>query len=372
MSKTFLILLTFIYQAALFADNIKIVYISDFSGETAKELLVNFNGTQLAVKEINEQGGILGRQLELISLDNQGSVLQTKVATEQAIKLKPAAILGCPYSSYALAAAEICQKNKIPLITETATHPDVTKIGNFIFRICFTDEFQGSALAQFAINDLKAKTAVVLIDASSPYSTGLADIFEQTFTAKRGKIIGRYSYQGSEKDFSHSLKKIKSQNPDLIFAPVHLTEAGLFVYQAMKMKIRSSILGADGWGGSELLNNYARNLAKNCYFSAPWSDQIKTKINSDFMENFSLTFGQKASIDGGSAQAYDAVYLLAAAIKKSNSADPVKIRDALASTSDFKGTSGIISYKNKQDPSKSVFINEMRDEKIFLFKEINP
>jgi len=372
MSK-FLIFILFIFSYSAFAaKTVKIVYISDFSGETAKELLVNYNGTQLAVQEINSKGGILGQQLELIKLDNQGSVLQTKVVTEQAVKLQPAAILGCPYSSYALAAAEICQKKKIPLITETATHPDVTKIGDFIFRICFTDEFQGVVLSQFAKNDLKAQTAAILIDASSPYSTGLAEIFAKAYATQKGKIVGKYYYQNSEKDFSQPLKKIQSQNPDIIFVPAHLTEAGLIVYQAMKMKVKSIILGADGWGGSELLNSYARNMAKNCYFSAPWSDQIKTRVNQDFIKNFFLTFGKNASIDGGSAQAYDAVYLLTAAIKKANSAEPLKIRDALASISDFKGASGIISFKNKQDPAKSVFINEMRDEKIFLFKEIRP
>lgn len=372
MSKYLLLIFLFICQSAFSTETIKIVYISDFSGESAKELAINYQGTQLAVQEINERGGILGRQFELIHIDNQGSVLQTKTATEHAIKLQPAAILGCPYSSYALAAAEICQKNKIPLITETATHPDVTKTGDFIFRVCFTDEFQGVVLAQFAKNDLKAQTVAILIDANSPYSTGLAEIFAKAYTSQKGKILGKYYYQNTEKDFSQSLKKIKSQNTDLIFVPAHQTEAGLIVYQAMKMQIKSTILGADGWGGSELLNDYARNIARNCYFSAPWSDQIKTKINQDFIKNFSLAFGQNSSIDGGSAQAYDAVYLLAAAIKKANSAEPVKIRDALASISDFKGTSGIISFKNKQDPIKTVFINEMRDDKIFLFKEINP
>jgi branched-chain amino acid transport system substrate-binding protein len=213
-------LMAILYQSSMAAEPAKIAAIFAKTGVAEKDNAPNFQGVRLAVEEINSQGGLLGRQLEVIELDNNSSVIGSKQAALKAVELDVVAVIGAAWSSHSLAMAPVLQQAQIPMISSISTNPNVTLIGNYIFRVCFTDPFQGKVMAQFAYRDLKARTAIILTNVNSDFSIGLAEFFEKSFIQSGGKVLWEGEYKEKAIDFSTVLEKVRLLQPNVVFVPV--------------------------------------------------------------------------------------------------------------------------------------------------------
>ncbi|MDM8549589.1 ABC transporter substrate-binding protein [Desulfobacterales bacterium HSG2] len=348
------------------AETIKIGFILSRTGVAADGNVSLTQGLRIAVKEINDMGGVIGKKLEPLLFDNRSTPIGSKIATDRAVKAGVCTIIGANWSSFSLVAAKVAQANRIPMIADYATNSDVTRTGDYIFRICFTDPFQGKAMAQFARNDLETKTAVILKNVSSDYSMGLAQEFRKLFESLGGKILLELKYIQNEKNFRKLLEQTKQVSPDALFVPGQF-ESGAVVMQAQEMGITAIPLGGDGWGGTNFYKKGGSSM-KLGYYSTHWSEESDRKISREFLKRLQA----HGPVDAGTVLVYDAVSLLARAIEKASSSEPGKIRDALARTSNFEGITGSITFDENGDPIKDVVIMQIRDGKAHYLKTMEP
>lgn len=339
----------------------------------------SMKGVKLAVKEINAAGGVLGKQLEIVQADNASkSEESTRAAQKLITSDKVVAMIGPVTSTNTLGAVPVAQEKKIPLITTSATNPKVTvdertqKVNDYIFRVCFIDPFQGKVAADFASKDLKVSKAAIYLDSSSDYSKGLQKFFKETFTKNGGTIVAEESYQQKDTDFKAVLTRIKEKNPDFIYIPGYYEEVGKIVKQAREMGITAPMMGGDGWdspqlveiAGKEALNN---TFMSNHYAKDDTSDEIKKLV-----EVFKKEYGANEEPDSLAALGYDAVKMLTDAIKRANSAEPEKIKTALAATKDLKLATGLVTMNESHDPVKSAVVLEFKDGKQVFKAKVNP
>jgi branched-chain amino acid transport system substrate-binding protein len=338
-------------------------------GQSAKE------GIELAIEEINKEG-IDGKKLELVTVDNKSDAAE---ATNGALKLatqdKVVAMIGAATSTNTLAQVQIAQDNKIPLITPTATNATITnkdgKLNDFVFRTCFIDPFQGTVAANFATNDLKVKSAAVLIDSSSDYSKGLADSFKKNFTANGGKIVKEEAYIAKDTDFRATLTNIKSANPDYIFVPGFYEEVGLIIKQAREIGLNVPIMGGDGWDSPKLVEIAGAQTLNNTFITNHYSSGDSDKKVQDFVAAFKAKYDGK-SPDAFTALGYDTVYFLADAIKRAGSSDSAKIQKALEETDGLELVSGKVKLDKNHDPIKAAVILEYQNGEQQFKTKINP
>jgi len=269
---------------------IKVGEFASLTGSEATFGQSSHNGTQLAVDELNAAGGVLGKKIELHTEDNQSQAGQSATVVRKLISSDGVvAILGEVASSRSLEAAPICQQNKIPMISPSSTNPKVTETGDYIFRVCFIDPFQGTVMANFARKTLKLQNVAVLTDVKSDYSLGLAKFFKEGFTAAGGKIIAEQNYSGGDKDFNAQLTSIKAANPDGIFVPGYYTEVGLIALQAKQLGITVPIFGGDGWESSALVPIGGAALEGD-YFSTHFSPQDTSPAVQNFVKKYEAKF----------------------------------------------------------------------------------
>ena len=329
------------------------------------------NGLKLAVDEINSSGGVLGKQIKLITYDDQCKPSEAATVVQKLInKDMVVGIIGEVASSRSKAGAQICQSNKIPMVTPASTNPDVTGIGDYIYRVCFIDPFQATVVSKFAINSLKIKRMAVFQDVRNAYSTGLAEFFMTQFKELGGEIVEFQSYSAGEKDFKAELTRIKAKNPEGIFIPGYYTDVGLIAIQAREIGLTCPLLGGDGWESDKLTEGTAKNALEGCFFST----HVSTDDPSPVIQNFITKYKAKYNMmpDAMSFLAYDAGMILFDAIKRAGSTEAEKIKNALASTKDFNGVSGKISINEQRNAVKPAVILEIRDGK-FKYKEtVNP
>lgn len=242
----FLLLILIPASPALGTQPIRIAAIFAQSGPAAHSAAASVDITRLAVNEINQHGGVLGRPLDLIIIDNLSTPIGAKVAAERAVKLKVSAILGCAWSSQSLAVARVAQANRIPMLSNVSTAAGLTKLGDFIFRVCFTDDLQGRVMAEFARRDLNAKTAVIATDIASDYSLGLSHTFYKRFTQLGGKVLGVIKYKIKNAHFGRLAARVASLNPQVVFLAGH-DEAGALAHKIAQTGTRAIPLGGDGW-----------------------------------------------------------------------------------------------------------------------------
>jgi branched-chain amino acid transport system substrate-binding protein len=304
-------------------------------------------GMELAVREINAAGGLLGEPLTLVPIDNKSTPLGAKWAGEQAVQIGSHGIIGATWSSLSFPLAEVCQRNGLPMITPVSTRPRITRVGNFIFRVCFTDDFQGRILAGFALNELKAKSAAVLINRNEEYSQTLADFFIQYFVHWGGRLVWDNFYDGVSVDFSKVLDGVTGTNPDLVFIPGYARDSGLILRQARAMGLGSVFLGGDGWTGP--MGRYAGEALEGSYFSNHWHPGLDTPENRAFLAEFRKVHGDEP-ISTFTPLGYDAVRVFADAVRRAGGADQGKIRVALAATKGFPGVTGPIRFDTNGDP----------------------
>lgn len=338
------------------AQDIVIGEFASLTGSEATFGINSSNGVELAKEEINKTGLLDGRKIKIVMEDDQSKPGQPSSAVKKLIASdKAIAIIGEIASSRSLEAAPICQEAKIPMVSPGSTNPSVTEKGDYIFRVCFIDPFQGTVMAKFALDNLHAKKVAILQDVKSDYSKGLAQYFKEYFTAHGGQIVSERSYSGggTDKDFRAQLTSIKATQPDAIFVPGYYTEAGLIGKQARSLGIKVPLLGGDGWDSPKLAEIGGSGI-DGCFFSTHFSTQDTNPKVQDFVKKYQEKF--KMMPDGMAPLGYDAMMILASAITTAGSTDAAKIRDALASVKDYDGVTGKITIDSKRNASKAAVV----------------
>jgi branched-chain amino acid transport system substrate-binding protein len=364
-----LAVMLFSFLPAQAAEPLRIAAIFSQTGIAASHNAPLLTMTELAVAEINAHGGLLGRQLELVKLDNQSTPIGATMAAKKAVELGAIAVIGAHWSSHSLAMAPVLQKAGVPMISPGSTNPEVTRTGSYIFRACFLDSFQGMAMARFARDELKADTAVVLRNIDEAYSIMLADFFLDAFRKQGGTILADLEYRGNAIDFRTSISRIKELAPDIVYLPGYTRDSGLLIKQARGMGITAVFLGGDAW---DEIEQYAGSSIDGSYQSAPWHPEVPYQPSRELQRLYRRHFN--APITNLSAPlAYDAVNLLAEAIRRAGSTDRARVRDALANLENFEGATGTFSFDDNGDPeNKKVIIIRFQDGNRTFHKAISP
>ncbi len=329
------------------------------------------NGIMLAMDEINAAGGVGGRKIRVITEDDQSKAEEAANAVTKLISQNNVvAVLGEVASSSSLAAAPICQANKTPMITPSSTNERVTQVGDYIFRMCFIDPYQGEAMANYLSKQAGMKRAAVLIDVKSDYSTGLAANFERTFVANGGQIVGRQSYAQGDSDFRSQLTAIKATNPEVIFVPGYYNDIGQIAIQARDLGISQPLAGGDGWESPKLIEIGGKAL-EGCFYSNHYHVDDPAPAVREFVQKYQERFGAKP--DSLAALGYDSTKVLADAIKRAGTTDGPKLRDAIAATKGFVGVTGTINLGPDRDPiGKKLVVLEIRNGETVLKAVVDP
>ena len=350
------------------------IIVGEFASLTGKEATFgqsSHKGTVLAVEEINAAGGVLGKKIDHKFDDNQSKAGESATVVKKLIARDGAiAILGEVASQRSLEGADVCQRNKIPMISPSSTNPTVTEKGDYIFRICFIDPFQGTVMAQFAKNTLKVKRVAVLTDVAQTYSVGLASFFKEKFVKDGGAIAAEGNFSSGDKDFKAQLTSIKPANPEAIFLPCYYTEAALITRQARDLGINVPIFGGDGWEAPELIQIGGQAM-ENTYYSTHYSPEATEPAVVNFVKKFKARFNGETP-DAMAALGYDSVYFLVDAIKRAGTTDEPKLRDALAATKEFVGVTGKTSMDEHRNATKPAVIVQIKDGKFKYLETIAP
>ena len=377
MKKTLILLLAMILVIGSFAacgggedsgDNgnaapteVKIGINYELTGAVATYGEASVDGIKMAFDEINAAGGINGMQIVPVEVDNKSDAAEaTSLATRLMTQEGVVACLGPATSGNFMATIPVAMGNKVPVISASATADEgVTtdadgNVNDYVFRLCFNDSFQGVTMANFASQNLSAKSAVIVQDNSSDYAKGLAKNFKETFTAAGGTIVAEEGYVAKDKDFNAILTSIKGKQFDVIFLPGYYQEAGLIIKQARDLGITQPILGADGFDSPVLLELAGASTLNDVYFSNHYSSLDQDPKVQDFITAFKEKYGSEPN--AFHALGYDLGMYIADAISRAGSTDPTAIKDALASTTDFAGVTGTFSMGEDHNPIKSAVV----------------
>jgi branched-chain amino acid transport system substrate-binding protein len=343
---------------------------SSLTGGTATFGQSTHNGILLAFDEINAAGGVLGKKLKVLTEDDQSKPEEAATAATKLISQnRVVALLGEVASSRSLAAAPIAQSNKVPMISPSSTNPKVTQVGDYIFRVCFIDPFQGAVMAKFAANTLKAKRVAILYDVRNDYSIGLREFFTSTFKSLGGQIVGEQSYSEGDSDFRAQLTQLKSLKPEAIYVPGYYTEAGTIARQARELGLTVPLMGGDGWDSARLFEIGGKAI-EGSYISNHYSADDPNPVIQKFVTDYKSKHGQ--SPDGLAALAYDAAKILADAMKRAGSTEGPKLRDAIAATRDFQGVTGKISIDADRNAVKPAVVLKVGNGKFEYVETIAP
>lgn len=333
------------------------------------------NGVLLAIKEVNGAGGIAdgkfkGKKLTVKVYDDQGKPQEAGTAVTRLITDdKVVAIIGEVASSLSIAGGRVAQQYKVPMITPSSTNPQVTAIGDMVFRVCFLDPFQGWVEAKFATDNLKAKNAALFFDQSQAYSKGLKDYFKKAFVDMGGTIVSEQAFSGGDQDFSAQLTTMRDLKPDVIVIPGYYTDVANIAVQARKLGITAPFLGGDGWDSSQL---YAIGGAAidGSYYSNHYAPTEERPEVQNFVKKYQAEYG--GIPDGLAALGYDATLLLADAIKRAEALDGPALAKSIAATKDFHGVTGVFSIDEHRDAKKSAVVVQAKDGKPLFVTSISP
>jgi len=351
-------------------EGIPVGFYGSLTGSTATFGQSGKNGATLALDEINAAGGVLGVRLALHVEDDRGEPAEAASAVSKLISRDHVVgLLGEAASSRTLAAAPIAQKSEIPMITPSSTNPQVTLVGPYVFRVCFTDDFQGAMLARFAADDLRAKTALLLTDVRSDYSSGLGRAFRGAFEKLGGRVVGEQRYAEGDTDFSAQLTQMRTTPADVVFVPGYYTDVGLIARQKKALGVPGTLLGGDGWD-SPRLTEIGGDALDGAYFGNHYSPQDPDPAVRRFVGAYRARFGDVP--DSVGALAYDAARLLADAIRRAGSTAGPRIREALAATSGFPGVTGVLTFDLERNPIKPIAILEIEHGRYVFVKRLAP
>jgi len=350
------------------ADTIKIGAYLPMTGAVAAYGEMENNGIEIARSMEPE---VLGKKIEVILVDTKSDKIEAANAVTLLVeKEKVVGILGEAISGNTMAGNPISEAAKIPSVSPTATNPLVNQGKKYAFRACFIDPFQGEVAARFALNELKAKTAAVIIDIAQDYCVGLGNFFVKEYVKGGGKIVSTTYIQTGDQDFSAQLSAVQAAKPDIIYAPNYYTEDALMAKQARDLGIKAPILTGDG-AQADALIEIGGAAVEGMYFTGHFhKDAATTERSKEYIKLFEKRFNKEADAFG--ALGADAYFLLVDAIKRAGSTDGTKVRDALQGTKDFKGVSGVITMGPDGNPIKSMVINKVQDGKFVYVTTVNP
>lgn len=351
-------------------EEIKIGLVTPLTGEVATFGQSTKNAVEMAVKEINDDGGILGKKIVLVIEDDKNEPKDTATIVRKFIDQdKVVAIIGSLTSKCSLAGMPIANQKKVPMISSSSTNPKVTLTGPYSFRVCFIDDFQGQVMAQFATEELKAKKAAVLFDIGNDYSKGLAEFFQKSFKEAGGEVVAVENYTQADNDFNAQLTRIKGLAPDVIFLPDYYQKVALIAKQARGLGITATFLGGDGWDSPELVK-LGGEAVEGGYFSNHYSKDDPDPKIQELVSKYKAKYG--AEPDALAALGYDAMYFLAEGIKSAGKIDSTAIRDALANLKEFSGVTGTFTLTENRDPIKSAVVLKIEGGKQKFVKRVEP
>ncbi|NMC44415.1 MAG: ABC transporter substrate-binding protein [candidate division Zixibacteria bacterium] len=343
---------------------------SAMTGTTATFGQSTHRGLMMAVDECNAAGGVLGKKIRLLTEDTQSkpeeaATAVTKLITRDGVK----AVIGEVSSSRSLAAAPICQANGIPMVSNASTNPEVTKKGDYIFRVCYIDPFQGEVMARFAYNTLGIRKAAILKDIKNDYSIGLAQYFEETFVKLGGQVVATQAYSEGDIDFKAQLTALKSAEPEAVIVPGYYTEAALIVKQARELNMTIPFIGGDGWDSAKLVEIGGQAM-NNTFFSTAYTADDPDSIVQNFVTKYTSRYNEKP--DAFAALGYDAGLILFDAVRRAGSTDGPALRDALKTTRDVRGVTGSITIDADRNARKPIVIIAVVDGKMTYKETIQP
>jgi branched-chain amino acid transport system substrate-binding protein len=351
-------------------DTIKIGGVFPITGDVPALGAAMENGAELAVKEINAAGGILGKQIELVVEDDQN---QASVAPNAITKLieqdKVSAVVGTYSSKCSIPMAAVAKENNVVMITPASTNEKVTlEGGEYVFRACFIDPYQGKVGAKFAVDNLGATKAAMLYDVGNDYSVGISKEFKSNFEELGGKIVYEETYNAGESDFKAFLTEIKELGVDVLYLPDNYSTVGLIAKQARELGIDCPLLGSDSWSDPGLVE-VGQDAIEGSYFT----DHASMTSDNEKIQNFIKSYKTEYNLDPSSFSvlSYDSVYLVAEAIKKAGNTDSAAIKDALTSI-DYAGIGGQITFDENRNPVKSAYINKVENGEFIFEAEIRP
>ena len=351
-------------------DEILIGEYGSLTGTTATFGQSTNNAIQMAYDEINAAGGLLGKKVRVAVEDDQSKPEEAATAVTKLINQNHVvAMLGEVSSSRSLAAAPICQANGVPMISPSSTNPRVTQVGNYIFRVCFTDPFQAEVGARIAWEILKVKKVAILSDVRNDYSVGLQTFFRQHFKQFGGEIVAEQSYSEGDSDFRAQLTQIKSANPEAIYVPGYYTEVATIARQARELGITVPLVGGDGWDSPRLWEIGGEAL-NGCMFSNHYSVDDPSPAVQKFVADYRKRYNQVP--DALAALGYDAARILADAMKRAGSPKGDKVRDALAATKDYPGVTGSITINKERNAVKPAVVLRIENGKFVFVTTVKP
>ena len=355
------------------SDEIKIGANFELTGNVANYGSATFDGLKLAIKEVNDAGGVNGKKITIVDADNKSEASEavnaaTKLISDDKVKV----VVGPAVTANVIAESQVATDDKIPVVAPDATSPEVTvengQVKPYIFRSCFIDPQQGTVMAKFATENLKAKTAVIYVDNSTDYSKCLGKVFKEKVEAAGGKVLDQQAFVAKDQDFKATLTTLKAANADVIFVPAYYEEVGKIVKQARELGITCPILGTDGWDDSKVADIAGADALNNTFFSTHYSD--KDDSVKGFVEAFKQEYGHMPNVFA--ALGYDAGKMIVDAIKRAGSDDPEKIRQALEETKDLQVGTGTITMDKNHNPIKQAVILENKNGDRVMVAKIMP
>ena len=342
-------------------ETIKIGGMAPLTGALAIYGVTTTNGAELAVKEINENGGVLGKKIEYVMLDTKGDSTEAVMAYNKLVDEKVAGIIGEVTSKPTLAVAEVAVQDNMPLITPTGTQVDITEAGPNVFRVCFTNPYQGKVLAITSKERLGADTVAVMLNNSSDYSDGIAKAFIEESEKLGMRVMGVEGYSDGDKDFRPQLTKLAAMNPDVILIPEYYEQAALIATQAREVGVKSIFVGSDGWDGiAKTLDKSAYAAIENSYFTNHFSMEDQSEKIQNFLKDYREAYKEDPS--AFSALGYDAVYMMKTAIEKAGTTDKQKVVDALKGI-EYDGVTGYLTFDDHNNPVKAVTVLKIENGK---------
>jgi branched-chain amino acid transport system substrate-binding protein len=343
-------------EASADPNTILIGHYASMTGSEATFGVSTDNGIKLAVEERNAAGGIKGKQIKVITYDDQGKAQEAQTTVTRLIDQdKVVAVLGEVASSRSLAGAPICQRKGVPMITPSSTNPDVTAIGDMISRVCFIDPFQGFVGAKFAKENLNFSKGAVLYNRAQAYSSGLNTNFKEAFTKLGGQVVSEQAFSDGDNDFRAQLTAIREAKPDFIYVPGYYTEVVNIAGQARSLGLNVPLIGGDGWDSEELKN--AGDTLNGCYFSNHYSHEDQNPAVQEFIKKYQSSFGKIP--DGLAALGYDAARLLFDAMDRAPSLAGKDLAGAINSTKNFAGVTGTITIDANRNATKDAVVLEV-------------
>jgi branched-chain amino acid transport system substrate-binding protein len=349
-------------------DEIVIGHFASMTGAQATFGISTDNAIKLAIKEKNAKGGVKGRMVRLETIDDAGKQSEAATAVTRLINDHHAvAILGEVASSLSLAGGPIAQKAKVPMISPSSTNPDVTDVGDYVFRVCFLDDFQGWVGAKFAHDNLKATKAAIIYDQGQAYSSGLADYFEKAFKEMGGTVTARQAYTGGNLEISSQLQTIKGSGAEVVFLPGYYSDAATIIRKAKEAGITAKFLGGDGWDSEELAKIAGDAVNGNFHSNHYAAEEDRPEVQN-FVSKYREAY--KATPDGLAALGYDAALVLFDAMERAPSLEGKDLRDAIAATKNFTGVTGTFSIDENRNAQKSAVMIEYKGGKPTLATRI--